>query len=366
MKPSWFAVHVGACMIALLGGCASYPTAEEYQRATVPHRGGPPSTELDGRARFRGLFCSVVATAPGPDSPACESLLWRLADEPAPPAASSIESGATVRRRVFIVTGSLGDCRLAGLVPFEGALPQLAARAIDAQVLQVSGRSGASHNARQIAAALRAAALLPDEQIVLVGYSKGAVDILQFLVDEPELSTRVAAVVSVSGPIFGSPLAAASAHAYRTFLSGALSSLCDPGDGLLLESLLPEERRNWLATHQLPSHIRYYSIAGFTTRDHMSRALREPWQMLARTSRLNDGQVVALDAVIPGSTLLGYVNADHWDIAIAIERAFPHAAARPDPRVFPRAALLEALLMYVDLELARDSLVGSWSRRQAP
>jgi hypothetical protein len=53
------------------------------------------------------------------------------------------------------------------------------------------------------------------------------------------------------------------------------------------------------------------------------------------------------DAVMPGATLLGYVNADHWDLAISIERQMPHLSARPDPRPFPRDQLFDATLRYV-------------------
>ncbi|MGA9261066.1 MAG: hypothetical protein WBV95_03775, partial [Desulfobacterales bacterium] len=35
---------------------------------------------------------------------------------------------------------------------------------------------------------------------------------------------------------------------------------CDPGDEGALESLTPEVRKRWLATHSLPGSIRYYSI----------------------------------------------------------------------------------------------------------
>jgi hypothetical protein len=57
--------------------------------------------------------------------------------------------------------------------------------------------------------------------------------------------------------------------------------------------------------------------------------------------------VLIEDAVIPGSTLLGYVNADHWDVAISIERQMPHLSARSSSRQFPRDKLLDAMLLFV-------------------
>ena len=44
-------------------------------------------------------------------------------------------------------------------------------------------------------------------RLVLVGYSKGAPDILEAVVKYPEIRNRVAAVVSAAGAIGGSPLA---------------------------------------------------------------------------------------------------------------------------------------------------------------
>ena len=127
--------------------------------------------------------------------------------------------------------------------------------------------------------------------------------------------------------------------------------MCDPGDGQVISSLLPETRRRWLDEHPLPSHVAYFSLAAFTTGEHLSHGLNATWRMLAEHDRRNDGQLVIGDAVIPGATLLGYVNADHWDIAIPIERQMPHLSARKSARQFPRPALLEAMLRYVSESL---------------
>ena len=260
------------------------------------------------------------------DETICEDLLWMLRDEPASSAHAS-------------------------------SLPELAS---DLRVFVVSGRSGTEHNARQIANAIQLAGIEPGDRIVLIGYSKGAVDILQFLADFPQLGQQVVAVVSVAGAIVGSPLASSADWSYRTLLAGAFAEKCDPGDGLVTRSLLPDTRRQWLEEHPLPGHVAYFSLAAFTTAEHLSRALKVTWRLLAADDPRNDGQVRIEDAVIPGSTLLGYVNADHWDIAIAIERQMPHLAYRASPRTFPRSALLEALLLHVSesLDSPAASLTG--------
>jgi hypothetical protein len=33
----------------------------------------------------------------------------------------------------------------------------------------------------------------------------------------------------------------------------------------------------------------------------------------------NDGLLLIYDQIIPGGTLLGYANADHWSVALSLE-----------------------------------------------
>lgn len=285
------------------------------------------------------------------DAASCDDLLWTLKDEPASSAHPSSLPELASDLRIFVISGAFGDCRDLDTIPFGDGIQHLSSRGVGIQAVMVSGRSGTEHNSRQIAEAIRVAGLEPGDRIVLIGYSKGAVDILQFLADFPQLGQQVVSVVSVAGAIFGSPLADQADWSYRTLLAGAFSEKCDPGDGLVIRSLLPETRRQWLEEHPLPGHIAYFSLAAFTTAEHLSRALKLTWRMLAGDDPRNDGQVRIEDAVIPGSTLLGYVNADHWDIAIAIERQVPHLASRASPRKFPQSTLLEAMLLYVSESL---------------
>ena len=67
----------------------------------------------------------------------------------------------------------------------------------------------------------------------------------------------------------------------------------------------------------------------------------------------NDSQVNFYDQVIAGSSLLGYVNADHWAIALPISRT--HEAITSmfvTENAYPREALMEAVLRFVDEDLA--------------
>ncbi len=307
----------------------------------------------DGRTRFRDIFCQLAV--PGGEQPYdatnCDSLLWRLADEPPPSNQAALLPGLASDLRIFVVSGAFGDCRDLDTIPYGDEIRHLASQGNRIQAVLVSGRSSAEHNSRQLADAIAASGLEARDRIVLIGYSKGAVDILQFLSDYPQLGRQVVAVVSVAGAIFGSPLAGKADWWYRTLFAKSFSGRCDPGDGGIIESLLPERRRQWLDEHPLPRHVAYFSLAAIPTGEHLSHGLNLTWWILADDDRRNDGQVLIEDAMIPGSTLLGYVNADHWDVAISIDRQMPHLSARKSPRQFPRHALLDAMLLYVSESL---------------
>jgi hypothetical protein len=254
--------------------------------------------------------------------------------------------------RAIVVTGAFSDCLGPDALPFGDAVQALRARGHRIEILQVSGRSSADHNARALAAALAAPTVDAADRLVLIGYSKGSVDILHFVATDPATLRNVAAVVSIAGAVYGAPRAGADAWLYDGLLSRLAREHCDPGDGGVVDSLVPAYRRDWMARHALPAGIRYYSVAAFPQRERLAVALRGSWNALARLDRRNDGEIIAGDALIPGSTLLGFANADHFGVALRVERSLPHLVSRSDPRPFPQQALLEALLATVTADLA--------------
>ncbi len=344
------------------------PDSQQLRATVAPYPGEPLPLARDGRARYRQIFCEMAATPARSQAWAstCDDLLWRLQDERALATGAPSLPALAQRLQIFVVSGAFSDCRDPATVPFEDAIAKLSAQGVRIRPVMVSGRSSAERNARQLADAIAGAAIADDDRVVLVGYSKGAVDALQYLVDFPEQARHVAAVLSVAGAIQGSPLAEQGDWWYRTFLEHAFADTCDPGDGQVIDSLLPSVRKAWLAEHPLPPHVAYYSLAAFTTGEHISHGLKPMWHALARHDRRNDGQVVADDAIIPGSTVLGYVNADHWDLAIALEQQIPHLSARTSERRLPRTELLEAALLYISEQLTPTEGTGNAAPGAAP
>jgi hypothetical protein len=341
-------------MAAMLSGCVTLPERQQLASLPGPHTTLPAADALvDGRARFREIFCAVLDRheASGAQQRPCSEWLWSLSDEP--PGEQRPLPAVDRAPQVYLVAGAFSECLGDFARPFNIATQQLREEGYRIGTIVVSGRSGSEYNARQIAGWLTGVPPAEAGPIVLIGYSKGANDILEFLVRYPDLAARVEAVVSVAGAIAGSPFAEEAAGVYDLLLDRVPNSRCPPGDGQLLDSLTVQARRAWLAANPLPARVRYFSLAAFTARERVASALMPVWKLLLAHDPRNDGQLLAQDQLIPGSTLLGYLDADHWSVATDVEVVHPILGARPDPVPFPRAALLEAILLQVAEPRAR-------------
>ena len=226
--------------------------------------------------------------------------------------------------------------------------------------LKVDALSSSENNARQIRDAIMA---MPPPagapRLVLVGYSKGAPDVLEAVVAYPEIRSSVVAVVSIAGAAAGSPLANDVQQYQADLLRYFPGSTCDPGDGGGVASLKPATRLAWLAQNPLPRELHYYSLVTFPQPARISRILRRSYDKLARIDARNDSQLIFYDQVVPGSILMGYLNADHWAIAVPIDRKHRLVTSLlTTENAYPREALLEAVLRFVEEDLAAVNKEG--------
>jgi hypothetical protein len=222
----------------------------------------------------------------------------------------------------------------------------------DQILIDVDALSGIENNARQIREAIMAR---PDDalpRLVLIGYSKGAPDILEAVVRYPEILGRIVAVVSLAGAVGGSVLADDAEQWQAEFLRHFPGAKCDQGDRQAVASLRRAVRKEWLAQNPLPPDLRFYSLITLPTPDRISRVLGKSYRRLGEIDWRNDSQMIYADQIVPGSTLLGFLNADHWAVAVPVNRTHPNIAGTfVTQNAYPREALMEAILRFIEEDL---------------
>lgn len=348
-------VTLAACLA--LVACATRPLIP-FTTDTPPLILVPASNAgvQDKRARFREIYCAVLE-AHGvtlPDYRPCESALTRVGTEPAGTGAP-VALGQSARHLIAGVVAGIGyDCFKPWLNAPGTVTKQLREYGYDGLMFDVDGLSSSTHNARQIRDAVMA---MPPPagpaRLVLIGYSKGIADILEAVVAYPEIRSRVAAVVSAAGAVGGSPLANDAEQYQADLLRHFPGATCTSGDGGAVQSLRPATRHAWMAQHPLPAEIRFYSLVTFPQPERISSILKSSYDKLARIDARNDSQVIFYNQLVPGSALLGYVNADHWALAVPIARTHRTIGSLfVTQNAYPREALTEAILRFLEEDLS--------------
>jgi len=346
---------VATCLT--LGACATKPLIP-YSTDTPPLVLVPAfqAGVQDKRARFREIYCAVLEARGSalPDYRPCEDALTRVGSEPAG-TTMPVDLGQSRRHLIAVVVPGIGyDCFKTWLNSPGTVTKHVQQFGYDAIMLDVNGLSSTAHNARQIRDAIMAMQLpAGTPRLVLIGYSKGAADILEAVVAYPEIRSRVAAVVSVAGAVGGSPLANDAEQYQADLLKHFPGATCTSGDGGAVQSLRPATRKAWIAQNPLPPELHYYSIVTFPKPERISSILKSSYDKLSRVDARNDSQVIFYDQVVPGSTLVAYINADHWALAVPVARTHTTIGSLfVTQNAYPREALTEALLRFVEEDLA--------------
>jgi hypothetical protein len=343
-------------LLLVLAACAGKPL-NPYTTESPPYVLVPVADAdvIDERGRFREIFCAVLESRgeEWPDYMPCDKALTTVADEP-PGMGKPVKMGPSSDHLLALIVPGVGwECVANWLNMDESLGDLLGGFGYGTGLLEVDGISSSANNARQIRDGIMA---LPpefdDRPILLIGYSKGAPDILEAMVTYPELQKRVVAVLSAAGAIGGSPLAIAADQKDLNIMRHFPGSECSAGDGGAVESLRPATRRAWLAHHPLPPGISYYSLVTYPEPERISSALKGMYNKLSQVDARNDSQVIFYDQIIPGSTLMGFINADHWALAVPVARNHRFIGSTlVDQNNYPREAMVEAILRFVEEDL---------------
>ena len=343
-----FYIFLSLSIIVNICGCA--PSLLKFDvntpAQTLTYAGSPQID--DQRPRFREIFCGLINESSEAQQRLiqCEDYLWRLNDEKQGDKLSQPLPMHDPSLRIILVTGAFAECFPKMGKPYADAAARLEKLGYRIDTIVVGGRSSSGYNAAMIAKTVDGLEFKATERLILFGYSKGATDILHFLVDYPEHAKKVTAVLSVAGVINGTPLADKFADTYENWFQNTPTKACEPGDGGVLKSLKRSVQFPWLAVNPLPQNVRYFSIVAFTHRENVQPGLLFTYDLPRNIDPRNDGQVIFYDQIIPGGSLLGYINLDHWAIAVPVKEKTASSAwedAATHPHV--RALLFEAMIL---------------------
>jgi pimeloyl-ACP methyl ester carboxylesterase len=346
------AAALASCLFGC--ACASMPPSPYSVDATAL-AAHPDVT--DSRGRFREIFCAILdeRAESVPDARPCDEALTRYGRELDGTGAPVALDESTRHLMAVIVEGVGWNCFSNWLKATGSSAEHVRQFGYEeVVVIEVESLSSCEANARQIRDAIMAMEHDGDEpHIVLIGYSKGAPDILEAVVAYPEIRRRIAAVVSAAGAIGGSPLADEVTQSTLKLFRHWPGAQCSEGDGGAVESLRPAVRKAWLADNPLPQDVPYYSLVTCPEPERISKALKSTYKKLSKVDARNDGMMAFDDQLVPGSTFIACVNADHWAVSVPIARTHPTVGSLfVDENDYPREALLETILRFVEEDLA--------------
>ena len=316
----------------------------------LSHSSAPPpqprSSQDDSEA-FSAVFCTVLEREhpdAGPWGP-CSQYIEDPADGRVP--LRSIPRAY----HVAIVSGVMSVCGGDSTAFREGREHLRAAHGISVDLIPAPEGSSEA-NGKDIAKFLKESYRRDGRKFILLGYSKGAPDILQGVADDPDAQAAVAALITVAGAIGGSPIADVMPAKAQQWIQAISMGQCKGDLYSAFRSLRRDVRRKFLSEHPDPG-FPVYSISAVSSKAQTSKVLLEGWMLLSIYGQPEDSQLLESDTQFPGGHILGAVHADHMAVAIPYENSTdPEIKKLVNHNHFPRTTLLESLLRFVTADLA--------------
>jgi hypothetical protein len=333
-----------AVLLGALSGCAIVPPPIP---GPLPFPGVAPDHDL--RADYRAVACAKVPAG----SPPCDSRLRVEAGEGPLPMAPLRDAGAASRYRVGFVPGLFAECIAPLIRPFGDAEVVLRTRGYDVTYFDVPGRGSVVANARFLAERIDRTPA-DARPWILVTYSKGLADALEYVVNHTREDNRVAAIVSFAGAALGSPLADVFESSYREYMAGLPIPGCSGGTGAEIDDLRRESRHLWWSRNGSRVTVPVLGVVATASPNRVSVGSWTTYRKLSEIDPRNDGKILWSDQLVPGGWLLGFVDADHWSIAVPLRDDLPALAFLFHDDI-PRPALVEGAIEVAAGLLAREA-----------
>jgi len=219
---------------------------------------------------------------------------------------------------------------------------------------------------------------VPPGDVFMIGYSKGAADILTLLVRHPAIRSRVRCVFTWAGAIGGSEIADQAAANFarsrlqqraltiasdaKLFLSAgvkfgkhSIGRVQEFDIATAVRDLTTGVRRAFLAEHTAALDaldLPMFYFSGATRLSEVPWSQRAGFRTLSRVDRFNDMQVTRANAALPMAmaTDLGALRGHHWDLAYPSfqKRRWLNNTYHPFPK---EAALASIVILAAELGL---------------
>jgi len=316
---------LAAALVVLLQACANTGPGP------LPHG---TAVDRDMRGAFRAALCS-------PDRLPADECVRVLRTYDGEVAAARPSPASPARHRLVFVPGFLASC-FAGIHSFADVVDEARAAGFTADVLGVGGRNDVVSNAKLITQQMERITASDSRRIIVIGHSKGANELLQMLVDRPDIAARIDGVLTVAGALQGSPLASDLRGMYDATLAILPLAGCDRGTGDPVGDLTLESRATWWSRYGDALTTPLYSLVTLPDLSRLSFSLFWTYARLSVSTPDNDGMLRVQDQVVPSSQLLGIVNADHLTVAIPHPGLLYLLVFNPVP--FPRPQVYRAAI----------------------
>lgn len=355
MRDVPFLVLLPILLAALLAGCAATGSRVTDLSHPTVRTGLDVAGIKDARADFYQVFCRNYNQLTATGGIPCSSWLPVPEQANAAPSTVALPDARSVKR-VVVIPGILGECVAQWVTPYSADYGYLRDKGYRVDVLDVRGRGSSDVNADLIHAFFEAHAF---DRAIVIAYSKGVTDFMRAAAQPRAIawSGKIAAFVSVAGVVNGTPVANRSESLYRQLLARLPWPSCGASDGGGVASLTYRQAfDNAQAFARARKPYPSYSIAAIVGEGPVNPMLSLFRKLLNTVDRRNDGQVLLEDAIVPGSTFLGAMRADHWSIALPFEDSNA-AVMRPFSinNHFPRRAVLAAVLETVERDISGEN-----------